>query len=327
MAFAKSAWMSIALCAALLGCAAQPVTTGPDGPATHAPSVAPVLPQSQLGIGKVTLGMPLEAAMAVFDEPGRSGSDASGNITHAYSVSGGLGDMTLISAPFRPGYIYGVIIEGGAGVEMAPVAGIRLGDSAYTLMTQVGEPTSREAEADNRTRWNYETRNYAFDVATSGEVVAIRVYGYTGVMTALGYSASWDQYPPNSLAAVIEAERAAWQSQDTVLAAGGVALRPRVIFTGDTRPTSQEELALIQSWASTLPGGVAVASYGRSVRVLENDAEFWLPVQEEVLKELQTEAKPGEAVDLFVMWLGASHFGANKALIVNQFCTCSWAAR
>lgn len=309
---------------ALAGCATPP--------AQKSASITPAAPSSpqpsQVGIGKITLGMPLDKAMGFFGSAGQTGTDDKGATYHAYQVSKSGGYLVLMTAPFRPNYIYGVQIAGGADVEMSPIMGVRLGATADAVLADVGIPTSKKPVTGmDRTLWSYDDRNYSFEVDSSGHLVSILVYGYNGTPSAFGWPASWDRYHPNSIAAVIEADKAGWSDpkDNYYIAAGGVLFRPRVTFTGEVRPTSAEELDLMNAFFKTMPANLTSSMYPQSIKVIEDGKEYWLPTQSNLLDDLQADFKRGDTtMDLFAIWMGAKDGGKTKVVVVNNYCSCSW---
>jgi hypothetical protein len=311
----------------LVGCAtSQPQNTV--SAAATAPAVSSVAQQSQVGIGNITLGMPLDKVVAALGSSGQLGTDDKGAAYHAYPLTKSGGYMVLMTATFRPAYVYGIQMAGGSDVKMDPIMGVRLGDTEKAVLEHVGEPTSKEPVAGmSRNLWNYAGRNYSFEVDSSGHLVSILVYGYEGVMSARGWPANWDRYHPNSIAAVIEQDRAGWDDPkgNYYIAAGGILLRPRVRFTGEVRPTSAAAMDLMDNFFKTTPGNLAATMYPQSIKVIEDGKEYWLPVQSTLLDDLQADFKRGDTtMDLFAIWLGAKDGGKTKVVIVNNYCSCSW---
>lgn len=323
---AKAALISLFIA----GCAAQPAAQQASAPprATLAPSGATPagLPPSEVAYGQVSLGMSMDDALKKYGATRDSGRDAHGAAYYRYVIAGGDANLTLYSAPFRPGYLYGLQITGNPSAGLPPVAGVHLGDGAFQVLSLLGEPASRDpVPGKERTLWTYADRNYAFELSDGGDVISLRVYGYAGVMLAQAWPAVWERYRPDSISGATSADRAGWQDGSVYVASAGVPFRPRVTFTGDVRDTSQDVLDEITAWARTSPDAVSAGMYTKSIRVVDNGASYWLPIQSDRLKPFQDAVKPGDAVDLFVIWLGAGNGGADPALIVNEFCTCSWA--
>ncbi|HEY3643751.1 MAG TPA: hypothetical protein VGM16_00310, partial [Gammaproteobacteria bacterium] len=270
------------VCAAtlvLVGCAASPPRNSAPV-AVAAPAASSTAAPSQIGIGKITLGMPLDKAMAAFGSPGQLGTDDKGAAYHAYPLTASGGYTVLMTAIFRPTYVYGIQVAGGSDVEMDPVMGLKLGDTSQAVLEHVGAPSSKTPVTGmDRSLWSYVGRNYSFEVDSSGHLVSILVYGYEGVIVARGWPAAWERYQPDSIAAVIEHDRPGWDAPEDnyYIAAGGVFLRPRVRFTGEVRPTSAEAMDLMDNFFKTTPGNLTAKMYPQSIKVVEDGNAYWLP--------------------------------------------------
>lgn len=289
------------------------------------PAAPTEAPPSQFVIGKFSLGMSLDKALAIFGDPGQIGKDEHGGTYHAYSVSKAGGYFALLTAPFRPSYVYGIQISGGSDVKMAPFLGLQLGDPEDAVLKHVGLPATKKPEPElKRTLWTYPDRNYSFEVDDSRHLVSILVYGYDGTMVAMNWGPNWDLYHPNSITQVIDDDRSCWDTTDVCIAAGGVRLRPRVTYTGEVRDTPADTLETFGYWMKSSPSNFTIDMVKKSMKVVEDNKEYWVAVQPQVLTAMQAEVKPGDSIDLFAIWVGAEHKGAVKALVVNDYCFCEW---
>jgi hypothetical protein len=169
---------------AIVDAGGVPEPAPPAGTAPSAAKVAHLRPPSLTGIGKVTLGMSVADAKKTFGYSGDRDLDDQGAPEYTYMISHDHGFMVVLTAPGQPDQVYGVQINGGADVDMEPIMGIRLGDSSFSLLTKIGEPTGKTPipNSDN-TLWTYDDRNYSFIVSSGGDLICIRVYGYTGLPT------------------------------------------------------------------------------------------------------------------------------------------------
>ncbi len=236
--------------------------------------------------------------------------------------------MVVMAAPFRPAYVYGVQISGGSDVDMAPVLGLKLGDAAEAITANVGEPTSKTKEDDiDRTLWDYKGRNYSFETDSTRHLVSILVYGYAGIISAMGWEPNWERYVPNSIKGVLDQDQAGLatlRTMDIYIAAGGVSFRPRVTYGGDIRATDPATMSLVADWLKSMGSNLDPGMYSKSIRVTEEGTNYWLPTQAKVVEAMQQEVKPGEVIDLFAVWIGAEDKGKTKAFLVNDYCHCSW---
>lgn len=158
----------------------EPAPAGSTAPA--AAKVARLRPPSLNGIGKVTLGMSVADAKKTFGYGGDQDVDDQGAPEFTYMISHDHGFTVILTAPGKPGEVYGVQINGGADVDMDPILGVRLGDSSFSLLTKIGPPTSKTPiPGSDNTLWSYDDRNYSFIISSGGDLIGIRVYGYTGL--------------------------------------------------------------------------------------------------------------------------------------------------
>ena len=169
---------------AIVDAGGVPEPAPPAGSAPSAAKVAHVRPASLTAIGQVTLGMAVADARKTFGHSGDQDTDDLGAPEYTYMISHDHGFMVVLTAPGQPDQVYGVQINGGADVDMEPIMGIRLGDNGFSIMTKIGPPTSQTPipNSDNAL-WTYDDRNYSFIVSSGGDLICIRIYGYTGLPT------------------------------------------------------------------------------------------------------------------------------------------------
>jgi hypothetical protein len=112
-------------------------------------------------------------------------TDREGVTDYTYMISDDHGFVDLLTTQGDPGVVAGISINGGAGVKMSPIMGVRLGDSAFVVLTQVGQPDHKERiSGSDATLWSYDGRNYAFKVSSGGDIIGIRIYAYSGMQAA-----------------------------------------------------------------------------------------------------------------------------------------------
>ena len=163
--------------------AANPPEPAPGaGTGARVASAPTTPPPSAQGIGKITLGMSKADARAQLGSFVEQGRDDRGAPAFTYMYSHDHGFVVLYLEPNNPNTVYGMEFHGGADVDMEPVLGVRLGDSAFTVLKDVGQPTAktRPPGSDNSV-WTYDGRNYSFTFSSGGDLICIRVYGYDGL--------------------------------------------------------------------------------------------------------------------------------------------------
>jgi hypothetical protein len=110
-------------------------------------------------------------------------------------------------------------------------------------------------------------------------------------------------------------------------------VRPRVIYTGEFKATDPLVIEHLEIWWKAMDRGPSrVANYGESMKVIESGTARWVAVQDKLIGSMRTELKPGDAIDLFALYLGSvgKHVDRRDQLIpvvlINEFCGCQWQA-
>lgn len=163
--------------------AANPSEPAPGaGTGASVASASTTPPPSVQGVGKITLGMPKADARAQLGSFVEQGRDDQGAPAFTYMYSHDHGFVVLYLEPNNPNTVYGMEFHGGADVDMEPVMGIRLGDSAFTVLKNVGQPSAKtRLPGTDNSVWTYDGRNYSFTFSSGGDLITIRVYGYDGL--------------------------------------------------------------------------------------------------------------------------------------------------
>lgn len=99
--------------------------------------------------------------------------------------------------------------------------------------------------------------------------------------------------------------------------------RVRAAYTGTSRPLLGIKKEVLRQWAmrfAGVPEGYT-EPYEREVLFTENGTKYWLAVRKESLPRLRQELKRGEAVDLYLIRLGAAktNGGWEPLLLVESF--------
>lgn len=98
--------------------------------------------------------------------------------------------------------------------------------------------------------------------------------------------------------------------------------RTTVVFTGETRKTSERRIKLLEFWLTTLGRAKSEAKlFENELRFVENGETYWLPVQSTLLPNLKTEVKNGDTVEIYVAWVGAEYVDEKpiSLAVVNEF--------
>jgi hypothetical protein len=121
-----------------------------------------------------------------------------------------------------------------------------------------------------------------------------------------------DDYKPRTLKEVVAKgsdERSRGNKEETMIVHADILpSRVRVTFTGSSRPLPQIKREVLRQWARLYAGSLEhyTRRYETEMLFLENGIEHWLAVRKESLPHIEEALKQGEAVDLYLIRLGAA---------------------
>ena len=132
---------------------------------------------------------------------------------------------------------------------------------------------------------------------------------------ALGLSASlaaqdFDaaRYKTSSLGDIIEKSKKTQHLEplEADIVAGEASYRVDLEWTGNRRPIDPATLGFLTMWLRTLglPDDHA-ALFQEELCFKEGSAEYWLPVQATLVKDITAELKAGSRLRLYVVWMGS----------------------
>lgn len=124
-----------------------------------------------------------------------------------------------------------------------------------------------------------------------------------------------DDYKPRTLKEVTTkasgAESLGNKEETMIVEADILPSRVRVTHTGSARPIPQIKKEVLHQWARRYAGSIEhyTAPYETEMLFTENGTEYWLAVRKQSLPNLEKELKKGEAVDLYLIRVGAARIG------------------
>ena len=136
-----------------------------------------------------------------------------------------------------------------------------------------------------------------------------------------------DDYKPRTLKEVV-AEGAGAESrgnkEETMRVHGDIfPSRVRAAYTGTARPLPQIKKEVLRQWARLYAGSPEgyTEPYETEMLFTEGGAEYWLAVRKKSLPQFEQELKRGEAVDLYLIRLGAARTSGEweSMLLVESF--------
>jgi hypothetical protein len=101
--------------------------------------------------------------------------------------------------------------------------------------------------------------------------------------------------------------------------------RVRAVFTGDFRDTSEFRLEWIKAWMATFAPNLSeteiISLFAQEGLFMEDNKEYWLPIQNPLIAIMEDELSVGDEVELLVIWMGATIDSGeiDRIYLVNAF--------
>ena len=125
----------------------------------------------------------------------------------------------------------------------------------------------------------------------------------------------WDQYEPRTLRSIIDtnqefAKKLNSNKKAMLLTGDNFPSQVRLTYLVDSRALPTEQKVLLDAWRKASrdiapPEDV----FTTQVRFEEDSREYWILVQKPLLDALPKELSRGQALDAYVMWIGAIKVG------------------
>ena len=139
---------------------------------------------------------------------------------------------------------------------------------------------------------------------SSALLVAILVVGGAS-------AASWDEYRPGRLSDFTS------RIPVNTIVLDSVRIRARLEYSGEFRPLSAGAQRHLAVWAEAMSLPAAPAAFVREVRLIEDGRQHWVPVQKVLEVPMRAELTPGDAMEAFVVFIGAS--AGRTRFLLNEF--------
>lgn len=114
------------------------------------------------------------------------------------------------------------------------------------------------------------------------------------------------RYKNQPLAAAIDKSLEIFSDKaDFVIDPRQIKSTSKVIFTGEVRNTGEKKLLFLKRWTEKIgaPSGV-VDLFRQEARFREGDKDYWLPVRNRILEEMQARLKKGDTVEIHTVLAG-----------------------
>jgi hypothetical protein len=96
-----------------------------------------------------------------------------------------------------------------------------------------------------------------------------------------------------------------------------IPIRSSVVYSGEFRGLLGDSRRLIRAWSESMSAAGITDEFKREVKVREEGVDYWLPVQEVLAPIMLRELRPGEEIQLFVIYVG--QVGGRYLFLVNAF--------
>jgi hypothetical protein len=154
--------------------------------------------------------------------------------------------------------------------------------------------------------------------------VMITAAGAFAIAAAAAADFAYDEYQTSTLKAVFAlADSQCDKPKQLAVVAAKMAFRVRATWTGDIRSIDPAKLELLQIAEKSNAVRFAISMtdlFKREVRVTENGAGYWLPIQEPIVRYFEDEASGGKQATLFVMYVGCNTKQGNAVIVtLNEF--------
>lgn len=134
---------------------------------------------------------------------------------------------------------------------------------------------------------------------------------------------NWEQYKPGTLKAIEDQHNdQSLNNKITVYTGDTFPTLVTVVYTGKHRKTHSHKSDHIKDWLKTVQRDLAIADlYENEYLFIENSKEYWIPVQKQVAAYFTDEAKEGDKIRLYAIWIGGRKIQDkfDWVFLVNEF--------
>ncbi|MBM4339441.1 MAG: hypothetical protein FJ110_07835 [Deltaproteobacteria bacterium] len=102
-----------------------------------------------------------------------------------------------------------------------------------------------------------------------------------------------------------------------LLEAKSRAIRVKAEFCNEFRTPSEEHTTVVKAWLKAFKRERYTDLFLQEVKIKEDNIEYWLPIQEQLISFLQKEIYSSEIVEFFIVYFGAYNF--DHVFVINEF--------
>lgn len=145
--------------------------------------------------------------------------------------------------------------------------------------------------------------------------IAISVWIAAANAWTQGKQDHWGRYEPRTLQSIIDtnqefAKKLNLDKKAMLLTGDNFPSKVRLTYLTDSRPLPTEQKVLLDSYRKSMGENAPPEDvFTTQVRFEEDSHEYWILVQKPLLDALSKELSKGQALDAYVMWIGAIKVG------------------
>ncbi|MFQ5759603.1 MAG: hypothetical protein ACE5HM_01370 [Acidiferrobacterales bacterium] len=129
---------------------------------------------------------------------------------------------------------------------------------------------------------------------------------------------SWENYAPATIARIISIHEDVQGSDALLVNTTDEKYRVTVTYLGEKRPIEEAARKHIFDGVKTVGlDSQLISWFKHEIHLSEGAHSYWLPIQEVLLPHLAKELSSGDAVDLYIMWIG--YTGTGWVFLINEF--------
>lgn len=96
-----------------------------------------------------------------------------------------------------------------------------------------------------------------------------------------------------------------------------IPIRSKAAYSAEFRDLPNDSRRLIALWSESMNVPGMPQAFRQELKVAEAGIGYWVPVQEVLLPSMKRELRPGEEIDLFVIYIG--QVAGRHIFLVNEF--------
>jgi len=222
--------------------------------------------------------------------------------------------------PFRMPYAYAIQIT-GYDQNQVLFDDLTLGMTKNELFTHLGIPSdSSYIQQRNIMMYTYDNGNYSFEVHEDSGLYSFAIRGDDSLLRYFGFNENWLNYRLMRIPQVVSMY-APDENNLPMILFNATSFRPRVQFTGNTRPTMASSRQILTLWGNSRNFDEQIlASYSVEIEVTDVNLSYWIMMDERMLPDLISETQNGRIpVDLFAVLIGFNEDG--PVMISSEFVT------